>query len=299
VILFKNQVKEMKILLIGVLLICLNGFTGSTFDTITKFLSLNDYKWYHYYSIGLTVSLIVLLIFLNFRGGIKKHIILEKKQYYVLPLIRGLQFALITPIIFFSLKYIPINIFTTLLMTTPFFLLIFAKFILNEKLNSISWVSIIIGFIGVLIVLKPTNASINIYVFLVLFVAITNALSFTVVNKYSYMATTYGFTFYSIIPAMLFSYIFFFTDPIIPSGKALLLFASSGIIVMISAWAFTAAYHIAGKYSSIISPFIFLQILWGSLYGIIFFSEKISTLSIIGIFVIIASGSIAVYNRNK
>ena len=68
---------------------------------------------------------------------------------------------------------------------------------------------------------------------------------------------------------------------------------------MISAWAFTAAYHIAGIYSSIISPFIFLQILWGSLYGIIFFSEKISTLSIMGIFIIIGSGSIAIYNRNK
>ena len=289
----------MKILLLGILLICINGFTGSTFDTITKFLSLNNYKWYHYYSIGLTISLFTLLIFLQLKGGIKKHILLEKKEYYFLPLIRGLQFAFITPIIFYSLKYIPINIFTTLLMTTPFFLIIFAKFILKEKLNNISWISIVIGFIGVIIVLKPTNASMNIYVFLVLLVAITNALSFTVVNKYSYMATTYGFTFYGIIPATLISYLFFFIDPMIPSGQELLLFACSGIIVMISAWAFTAAYHIAGKFSSIISPFIFLQILWSTLYGIIFFSEKITSFSIIGIIIIVVSGTIAIYNRNK
>ena len=180
----------MKILLLGILLICLNGFTGSTFDTITKFLSLNNYKWYHYYSIGLTVSVIVLLIFLNFQDGIRKHIILEKKQYYFLPLLRGLQFAFITPIIFYSLKYIPINIFTTLLMTTPFFLLIFAKFILNEKLNLISWIVIIIGFIGVLIVLKPTSVKVNFYILLILIVAITNALSFTLVNKFSYINVT-------------------------------------------------------------------------------------------------------------
>ena len=289
----------MKILFLGILLICLNGITGSTFDAITKFLSINDYNWYHYYSVGLTISLIILLIFLKFQGGIKKHIILKKKQYYFLPLIRGVQFAFIAPIIFYSLKYIPINIFTTLLMTTPFFLLIFAKFILCEKLNSISWIAIIIGFIGVLIVLKPTNASMNIYVLLILLVAITNALSFTVVNKYSYMASTYGFTFYGIIPATIFSYLFFFTDPILPSLKEFLLFTSSGIIVMISGWAFTAAYHIAGRYSSIISPFIFLQILWANLYGIFFFSEKINLYSIIGILVIIISGSIAIYNRKK
>ena len=184
-------------------------------------------------------------------------------------------------------------------MTTPFFLLIFARFILNEKLNFISWISIMIGFLGVIIVLKPNNANINIYIFLVLLVAILNALNFTVVSKYSFIATSYGFTFYGLLPATLFSYLFFFIDPMFPSTKEFLLFGSSGILVMISASAFTAAYHIAGKYSSIISPFIFFQILWGTFYGLIFFSEKISILSIIGIFVIIASGSIAIYNRNK
>ena len=203
----------MKILLFGILLICLNGFTGSTFDAITKFLSINDYKWYHYYSIGLTTSLIILIIFLKFQGGIKKHILLTKKQYYLIPLLRGLQFIVITLIIFYSLKYIPINIFTTLLMTTPFFLIICAKFILKEKLNFISWVSIVIGFIGVIFVLKPTIASINIYIFLLVLVAISNAINFTVVSKYSYMATTYGFTFYGILPTTLFSYFFFFYRP--------------------------------------------------------------------------------------
>ena len=92
---------------------------------------------------------------------------------------------------------------------------------------------------------------------------------------------------------------FFFNDPMLPSLKEFILFASSGIIVMISAWAFTAAYHVAGKYSSIISPFIFLQILWGALYGTIFFAERISTSTILGIVIIVVSGTIAIYNRNK
>ena len=289
----------MRTLLLGIVLICLNGFTGSTFDTITKFLSINNYKWYHYYSIGGTVAILILLIFLKFQGGIKKHILLKKKKYYFLTLLRGFHFFIILVIIFYSLKYIPINIFTLLLMTTPFFLIIFAKFILKEKLNIISWVAIIIGFTGVTIVLRPINASLNIYIFLVLFVAISNALSFTLVSRYSHIASTYGFTFYSYVPAVLFSYIFFFNDPMLPSIKEFLLFISSGIIVMISGWAFTAAYHIAGKYSSIISPFIFLQILWGSLYGMIFFSEEISPLSIVGILVVVISGSIALYNKNN
>ena len=289
----------MKILLIGIFLVCLNTLTGSTFDAITKYSGINNYMWYHYYSIGGSVAIFCFIIFLLSQGGLKKHILLEKKEYYFLPIFRGLYFISILIIIFYALKNIPINIFTMLLMTSPFFLLIFAKFILKEKLNFISWIAIIIGFCGVLIVLRPNSSNINIYIFLVLFVAISNALNFTLVSKYSHIASSYGFTFYQYIPLTLFSYIFFLYDPMLPSKKEFLLFASSGIIVMISMWAFNAAYHIAGKYSSIISSFFFTQIIWGSLYGIIFFHEKINALSLVGILVIVISGTIAIYNRNK
>jgi drug/metabolite transporter (DMT)-like permease len=57
----------------------------------------------------------------------------------------------------------------------------------------------------------------------------------------------------------------------------------------------TAAFHIAGKYSRIISPFLFTQILWASLFGNIFFSESLDTLSIFGISLIILSGTILLY----
>ena len=289
----------MKILLIGIFLVCLNTLTGSTFDAITKYSGINNYMWYHYYSIGGSVAICCFIIFLLSLGSLKKHIVLEKKEYYFLPIFRGLYFISVLIIIFYSLQNLPINIFTILLMTSPFFLLIFAKFILKEKLNFVSWIAIVIGFCGVLIVLQPNSSNINIYIFLVIFVAISNALNFTLVSKYSYIASTYGFTFYQYIPLTLFSYIFFFNDPMLPSKKEFLIFASSGIIVMISMWAFNAAYHIAGKYSSIISPFFFTQIIWGSLYGVIFFSEKINTLSLAGIIVIVVSGTIAIYNKNK
>ena len=289
----------MKILFVGIFLVCLNTLAGSTFDTITKYLSINNYKWYHYYSIGGTAAIIVFLFFLFFTDGIKKNIFLKKKIFYFLPILRGITFIPILIIIFYALNYIPINIFTMLLMTSPFFLLIFAKFILKEKLNLISWVAIFVGFCGVLIVLQPSSSNINIFVFLVLFVAIYNAFNFTLVSKYSHIASSFGFTFYQYIPFTFFSYLFFILDPIFPTYIELILFVSAGVIVMISMWAWNAAFHIAGKYSSIISPFFFTQIIWATLFGTIFFSEKISSTTIIGIVVIVVSGTIAIYNHNK
>ena len=79
----------MKILLIGIFLVCLNTFTGSTFDAITKYSGINNYMWYHYYSIGGSVAICCFIIFLLSQGGLKKHIILQKKEYYFLPVFRG------------------------------------------------------------------------------------------------------------------------------------------------------------------------------------------------------------------
>ena len=289
----------MKILLVGTFLVCLNTFTGSTFDTITKYLSMNNYKWFHYYSIGGTAAIIVFLIFLNFIGGIKKHLILEKPNYYFVPIIRGISFMPVMLIVFFSLKHIQINIFTMLLMTSPFFLLIFAKLILKEKLNLVSWIAIILGFCGVIIVLRPSVANLNIYILLVIFVAMYNAFNFTIVSKYSDICSSYGFTFYHYVPFTLFSYVFFAFDPFVPNVNEMILFISSGVIVMISMWAWNTAYHIAGKYSSIISPFFFTQIIWASFYGKIFFSEHLDSIAVIGITVIVVSGTVAIYNHKK
>ena len=76
-------------------------------------------------------------------------------------------------------------------------------------------------------------------------------------------------------------------------------FSCSGLIVMISMWAWNAAFHIAGKFSSIISPFFFTQIVWGTLYGKIFFNEQFDLIAFLGIFIIVISGTIAISNRNK
>lgn len=286
----------MKIIFIGIVLICLNALTGSSFDTITKYLSSNNFKWYHYFSIGNIFALIIFLIFLNFVGGIKKHLILKNKSNYFIPIVRGITFIPIPIIVFFSLREIPISLFTTLLMTTPFFILIFSKIIQSEKIKIKNWLTLFIGFIGVNLILKPMSSDLNIFIFLVIIVAAYNALTNIIVSKYSKIASAYGYTFYHIFPLTIFSTFFLIFDPLLPSNQELALILLAGLFIFLAILFWTIAFHIAGKYSSIISPFLFTQILWAILFGSIFFSERLDILSIIGIALIIFSGTIAIYN---
>ena len=289
----------MKIIFLGIFFICLNTLSGSSFDSITKYLSINSLKWYHFYSIGGIFALIFYLFVLSFFGGIKKHIILKNKESYVIPVLRGITFVPIPIIIFYALKHIPVSLFTTILMTTPFYNIIFSRIILKEKVNILSWIAIFSGFMGVLLVLRPDSNSINLSILLVFYVAIYNSFIFVLVGKFSSSATSFGFTFYHIIFLIFFSIIFLFFDPFVPMKTELTLILLGGIFLILSMLFWTIAFYIARSHISIISPFFFTQIIWASIFGRIFFNEKISLIGYLGIIIIIISGTIAILNTTK
>ena len=288
----------MRILFIGIVLLVLSTLAGTAFNTIIKILGSNLFKWYHFFSIGNSFAVIVFLFFLSFVGGIKKHIILKKKEDYIIPIFRGLIFIPIFILVFFTIEKLPINIFVTLLMTTPFFIIMFSKILQKEKLNYLSWIAVLMGFIGVILVLKPWENYINIFFILPIIFAACNGFNFVIVNKFSHVATSYGFTFYFFLPVTLFSLFYFFFDPMMPSYSDLALVCSAGVLVLIAILFWTAAFHLAGKYSSLLSPFYFTSIIWAALSGKIFFSEILDFMTFFGIVTIIFSGSIAMYNNN-
>ena len=96
------------------------------------------------------------------------------------------------------------------------------------------------------------------------------------------------------MPITLLSSLIFIYDPIAPSDRELLLLFGSGLCYILVVITWNAAYHISGKYSSIISPFIYTQIIWASSFGIIFFVEKLDFLAILGIGLIVATGTITI-----
>jgi len=97
-------------------------------------------------------------------------IIIEKKNLFrILSIkrfhIRGLYEVLTALFFFIALIVLPISEVYTLLMTNPFFVTIFAYFFLKERVGLRRWTAVIIGFVGVLIIIKPQNMSFN-YLFL-------------------------------------------------------------------------------------------------------------------------------------
>ena len=59
--------------------------------------------------------------------------------------------------IFIALRKLPLATVVSISFAAPIFTTIFSIFLLNEKVGIFRWMAVIIGFIGVLIILDPSN----------------------------------------------------------------------------------------------------------------------------------------------
>ena len=259
-------------------------------DATINYLSSQNIQFYHFIFYGTPpyLSVIIYLIITNqFR----------KKMYstnYYIPLIRGLLFAPMPLITFISLKNISLPEFTTLNMSSPIFAGIFAIFILREKLNFYIVISLVSGFFGVLFVVQPGFENFNIYFLLTLFGAFLITITTVIVNKYNSVTTTIGYFVYGGLFIHLLSLAFFIIDPLKINFNIFLMITFASIFINLAIFLMVYAFKNSQRYYASVFCLVYLQILWSSLVGIIFFGEYLNYVAFIGAFFIVLSGIISI-----
>ena len=295
-----KSISSNKIIFLGIFLVIIQTFFGASFDTTTKFLGLNkNLLWYHYYALGLSLPLLLFIFFLIISKGVKKNLIFEDKKDYFLPLFRGFTFIPIPIIIYYSLKQIPLNIFTPIIMTTPFFVLIWSTILQKEIISFKFWSILIVGFAGTILIAKPTMFQTNIFIYLIFFVAAYNALTSVIVSKFSNKATALGYSFYNLLPLTVFCIILYICDPVTLFKNQLIIIFLGGFLLFFASYLLNFVFHISGKFSRFISPFFFIQLVWASILGNIFFNETLDNFSLLGMVLIVVSGTLTIIISQK
>ena len=264
-------------------------------DAIINFLSPINVQFYHFIFYG-TPAFFVVPIYLIFTGKFKDKM---RSTNYWIPLIRGILFAPLPFITFITLKNITLPEYTTLNMSSPLIAALLAIIFLKEKLNTYIIISLFLGFIGVLFVIQPGFESFNIYFLLVLFGAFLITLSTTIVNKYHTVTSTIGYFVYGGIFIHPISWILFLLDPLIFSLKIFLLITLASIVINLAIFLMIFAFKISQKFYSSVFCLVYLQIIWSSLIGIIFFNEYLSFFAYLGAFLIILSGIFSIPAQKK
>ena len=264
-------------------------------DGIINYLSSQNIQFYHFIFYG-SPAFIAVPIFLLIKGTLKKNLICNN---YWIPLIRGLIFAPMPFITFISLKNITLPEFTTLNMSAPLIGAIYAYIFLKEKLNSFVYISLAIGFLGVIFVIQPGFDNFNIYFLVTLFGVLLITTTTTIVNKFNTVTTTLGYFLYGGLFIHIISFLLFIWDPIKISYNEFFLITIASIFINLALFLATFSFKKAQRHYSAIFCLVYLQIVWSSFIGFYFFNEYLNKYALIGACLIVLSGIISVPGQIK
>ena len=263
----------------------------SVMEILVKFLSSS-------YPIG------ELVFFRGFFGLLPIIFIMPKKKFFQnfktkkikLHIFRTITgcFALIS--IFFSLKYLPLADAISITFAAPIFATIFSIFFLKEIVGKKRWFAVLIGFLGILIILKPGTSLFSIYSIFPILFCVGFAASASLIRILSKTDKNYLISFYYTAGLTLVS---LFLDPLswkIPLFKDCLLLISIGIIGSLGNIIITEAYR--KSEISLITPIKYLNLIFAIVFGYYLFNEVPEYSTLIGsVFIIVSTVIIFIRER--
>ncbi|MEE2654650.1 MAG: DMT family transporter [Pseudomonadota bacterium] len=194
-----------------------------------------------------------------------------KTQRLPLHCLRALLSYIGVLLLFYGIAKIPLPDVTALSFTQPLFVVLLAALILKETVTSERWVAVIIGFLGLLVIIRPGVISVELATILVLVSAFSYAVSNICVKRLMTTDTAKQSVFYfnllmfpiAMVPALIFW--------VTPTLEDIPIFIAIGVNGTIAVYAYARSFAIAD--ASAVMPFDFLRMPMTALAAFILFSE--------------------------
>ena len=266
----------------SILLILTTILLFSMMDAIAKFLvqtyPSNQVVWARYMS-QTVVSIIVLSPIL--------HKVLVTKNFK-LQLLRSTFLFFATFFFFTSLKYLQLVQVNAIFQVSPIFVTILSAIVLKEYVDIRRWAGVIIGMLGALIIIGPGSDVFSITMVLPAIAALCYA-SYVISTRYLSQGepAVTNFIYSSLIGSILSSIL------VIPSWTPINteeLFVFSGFGLLGALGHILLIYAFRMSEASFLAPFIYMNLVYGSLWGFFLFDEIPSFFTISGAAVIVSSG---------
>ena len=226
------------------------------------------------------LSLIITLLIINIKN------INPLGNNRPLLVLRGLLGTIALICIFYAIRNMPLSISTVIQYTYPIFISIFAGIFINEKITRNIIIASIIGWLGILIIINPIQLSdINVEVeytsiFIAFLGSICTALAYITVKKLSFTEDVYVIIQYFPLVSLITLLPFVLINWVTPNWLELVWIICIGLFTQLGQTFLTIG--LKKLPASNASTINYLQVLFGSAWGILFFSEMINVNFLLG-----------------
>lgn len=199
--------------------------------------------------------------------------------------------------VFYAIGRINIGNVATLMNTAPFFVVILAPFMLGEKFNRKILIWLLIGFIGVVLILKPSSDILQNVSLLPLLAGLIGSFVFIIIKKLQRTDSPFTIAFYFMWIPTLASIPFLINNFVWPTPVQFILLLYIGMTIAIAQVIIAHSFKFAE--ATTLAPFTYSFVIFTYLGGIVFLSEVPDLLSVIGAVIIILSGGVVSYIEGK
>jgi len=277
---------------IGIIFGIFAFFSFSILDAIQKTLILHNSVFQL-----LLVKYFFVLFLALFESKRKNNHLFYKSKNIKLQIFRSLLSVIESGCFVLSFKYLSLANAHSVGSLAPVIVVALSAIILKEKVSPKTWIAIFIGFIGVLIILRPTSSIFDPKALLPLITAFVLGFYQIItkkVSKYDKNETSLFYT--SIIGIITMSLLASnFWLPIDKSSYLMFL----GIGIFFSLGLYFQIIALSKARASIIQPFHYTLIFWAIIFGYIFYNDIPDMFTVIGAVIITCSGIFVLNQTSK
>ena len=203
-------------------------------------------------------------------------------------LVRGLAMLLASMLFFHALSRLPLADAYALLFTMPLIVTALSVPMLGEPVGWRRLVAVIVGFAGVLVMLRPGAGIVEPAALGVLGCAVAAGFSNVLIRRFGAVETAESFVVYGNLIAVIGTLPFAASVWVTPTAAEMLLLLMAGLLGGLAALAVTTAYRVAP--AALVAPFQYMQMPGGLLTGYLLFGDLPEALMLLGAAIIIGSG---------
>lgn len=194
-----------------------------------------------------------------------------------------------------GLRFLPLADAIAVTFTGPLFITALAPLILGEKVGARRWVAVLIGFAGVLFMVRPGYGVIQLAVLFPLAGALSGSIRDLVTRRISQTETSSAVLLFTTLTVML---VGLCTMPFASVSIRLIdlgYFAASGVLVASGQYLMIEAFR-WGE-AARVAPFKYSFMIWAILFGYLFFGHLPGSWTLIGAGIVFAAGLYIVYRE--
>jgi drug/metabolite transporter (DMT)-like permease len=275
----------------GILLMLAASLTFSMLDMQAKYLtqtqSVVQISWARYFG-----HFVVMMVFLWPKYG---HRLLVTKRP-VMQFVRSILLLLCTFMFFTAVSLMPLADAVAISFASPMLATALSVPLLKEKVGARRWIAVLVGFIAVLIIIRPGSGVMSWAALLVIGVAFFFSLFQLMTRMMAHTEDPKVTLFFSaVVGAVALTCVvpFYWVQP--PSWKETMMLAGLGLFGGLGHYLLIKAYQYAPV--AVLSPLSYSSLIWATTFGYFVFNDFPDQWTLVGATVLIATGIYILYRE--